>query len=293
MACSGILVLLASQPSVPLIALFAGRVRFGRHWARSTSPPGRPRSRAWSRAERLPAAIALGQLNFQLASVLGPAVAGFLIATIGLPGAYLVDVAVLRGLVPRRSSRSRRCRRSRGRAAGSRRHPRGPPVRAPASGDPRDLRDRPRRDDLRDADVAVPGPRARRLPRRSRRASACWRRRRPSGRCSARCCRAGCRASGGSGLAVIVAVAIWGVAITLFGLSEFSFAARARSSSRSPAPPTSCRRSSAPTIVQLAAPDQLRGRISVDPHPRRDERPADRRHRGGGRRVGHRRRRRR
>ena len=42
--------------------------------------------------ERLPAAIALNQLNFQSASVIGPAIGGVLIATVGLPGAYLVDV---------------------------------------------------------------------------------------------------------------------------------------------------------------------------------------------------------
>ncbi len=43
--------------------------------------------------ERLPAAIALNQLNFQTASVVGPAIGGILIATVGLGGAYLVDVA--------------------------------------------------------------------------------------------------------------------------------------------------------------------------------------------------------
>jgi MFS family permease len=42
--------------------------------------------------ERLPAAFALNQLNFQAASIIGPAVAGLLIATVGLVGAYVVDV---------------------------------------------------------------------------------------------------------------------------------------------------------------------------------------------------------
>jgi MFS family permease len=42
--------------------------------------------------ERLPAAIALNELNDQTASVVGPAVGGVLIATIGLSGAYAVDV---------------------------------------------------------------------------------------------------------------------------------------------------------------------------------------------------------
>ena len=41
--------------------------------------------------ERLAAAFALNQLNFQTASIVGPAVAGILIATVGLVGAYVVD----------------------------------------------------------------------------------------------------------------------------------------------------------------------------------------------------------
>jgi len=41
--------------------------------------------------ERLQAAIALNQLNFQVASVVGPAVGGLLIASVGLVGAYAVD----------------------------------------------------------------------------------------------------------------------------------------------------------------------------------------------------------
>ncbi len=42
--------------------------------------------------ERLPAAIALNQLNFQMASIVGPAAGGLLIATVGIAGAYAVDV---------------------------------------------------------------------------------------------------------------------------------------------------------------------------------------------------------
>ena len=42
--------------------------------------------------ERLPSAIALNQLNFQLASIVGPAIGGLLIATVGLAGAYTVDL---------------------------------------------------------------------------------------------------------------------------------------------------------------------------------------------------------
>ena len=43
--------------------------------------------------ERLTAAIALNQLNFQMASIVGPAAGGLLIATVGIAGAYAVDVA--------------------------------------------------------------------------------------------------------------------------------------------------------------------------------------------------------
>jgi predicted MFS family arabinose efflux permease len=42
--------------------------------------------------ERLASAIALNQLNFQLASIVGPAIGGILIATVGLAGAYAVDL---------------------------------------------------------------------------------------------------------------------------------------------------------------------------------------------------------
>jgi MFS family permease len=41
--------------------------------------------------ERLPAAIALNELNFQSASVIGPAIGGLLLATVGVRGAYAVD----------------------------------------------------------------------------------------------------------------------------------------------------------------------------------------------------------
>jgi MFS family permease len=41
--------------------------------------------------ERLPAALALNQLNFQAASIVGPAIGGILLATLGLSGAYFVD----------------------------------------------------------------------------------------------------------------------------------------------------------------------------------------------------------
>ena len=42
--------------------------------------------------KRLPSAIALNQLNFQLASIVGPAVGGVIIAVVGIGAAYVVDL---------------------------------------------------------------------------------------------------------------------------------------------------------------------------------------------------------
>ena len=90
-ACSLALVLLALQGSPPVAALFA--VAFVAAGLGAVDQP--TRSSAIPRLvppERLPAAIALNQLNFQMASIVGPAVGGILIATIGLAGAYAVDL---------------------------------------------------------------------------------------------------------------------------------------------------------------------------------------------------------
>jgi MFS family permease len=91
LACSATLALLAFSGNPPLIALFA--VAFVAAGIGAVDQPAR--SSAVPRLvppERLPAAIALNQLNFQVGSVVGPAVGGLLIATVGLPGAYLADV---------------------------------------------------------------------------------------------------------------------------------------------------------------------------------------------------------
>jgi MFS family permease len=90
-ACSAVLVLLALHGSPPVLAIYA--VAFAAWSFSAFDQPARassvPRLVAPS---RLPAAIALNQLNFQLQSVIGPAFGGLLIATVGLPGAYAVDV---------------------------------------------------------------------------------------------------------------------------------------------------------------------------------------------------------
>ncbi len=90
-ACSLALVVLALQGAPPLWAILV--VAFVAAGVGSIDQPARSASipRLVS-TERLPAAIALNQLNFQAASIVGPAIGGVLIATIGLAGAYAVDV---------------------------------------------------------------------------------------------------------------------------------------------------------------------------------------------------------
>ncbi len=90
-ACSLALVGLAVLPTTPLPLLFV--VAFIAAGLGSVDQPARSSSiPRLVPAERLPAAIALNQLNFQAASIVGPAVGGLLLATVGLAGAYAVDV---------------------------------------------------------------------------------------------------------------------------------------------------------------------------------------------------------
>lgn len=89
--CSLVFVLLALGGHPPLPALFA--VAFVAAGLGAVDQPTRASSIPRLVApERLPAAIALNQLNFQTASIVGPAVGGLLIATVGIAGAYAVDV---------------------------------------------------------------------------------------------------------------------------------------------------------------------------------------------------------
>ena len=90
-ACSLALVLLALTGAPSLIALFA--VAFVAAGLSAVDQPARSSSiPRLVPPERLPSAIALNQLNFQLASIVGPAIGGILIATVGLAGAYTVDL---------------------------------------------------------------------------------------------------------------------------------------------------------------------------------------------------------
>ena len=259
MACSATLAILAFQPSAPLPALFA--VAFASAAFGSMDQPARSSSipRLVPR-ERLPAAIALGQLNFQIASVVGPTIAGILIATVGLPAAYLADVAtfaasfvalfVIAPLPPLVDA-----------------------VRPGLSAIREGLRYAVRHKvilstyviDL-DAmifgmptslfpalalDVFHAGPQGLGLLAAAPSVGALL----------------GALLSGWVsrvrrvGLAVIVSVAIWGLAITLFGLTAFSFAlALVFLAIAGAADVVSAVFRS--TIVQLAVPDQLRGRVS-------------------------------
>ena len=90
-ACSLALVLLALTGDPPILALFV--VAFFAAGLSAVDQPARSSSiPRLVPAERLSSAIALNQLNFQMASIVGPAIGGILIATVGLAGAYAVDL---------------------------------------------------------------------------------------------------------------------------------------------------------------------------------------------------------
>ena len=259
MACSAILAVLALQPSVPLPALFA--VAFASAAFGSMDQPARSASvpRLVAR-ERLPAAIALGQLNFQIASVVGPTIGGILIATVGLAGAYVVDVAtfaasfialfVISPLPPlAEAARPGLTAIREGlRFAWERRVILATYVidlDAMIFGMPQSLFP------ALALDVFHAGPTGLGLLAAAPSVGALL----------------GALLSGWVsrvrrvGFAVVVAVAIWGIAITLFGLSTFSFVlALAFLAVAGGADVLSAVFRS--TIVQLAAPDQLRGRIA-------------------------------
>jgi len=259
MASSGVLAILALQPSVPLPLLFT--VAFIAAALGSVDQPAR--SSAIPRIvpkERLPAAIALGQLNFQIASVVGPTIAGVLIATVGLTGAYVADVASFTASLAAL-------------AAISPLPPLAGAIRPGLASIREGLRFAIQRRvilatyviDL-DAmvfgmptslfpalalDVFHAGPQGLGLLAAAPSVGALL----------------GALLSGWVssvrrvGLAVIIAVAFWGAAITLFGLSVFSFALALFFLAIAGAADvlSAVFRS---TIVQLAAPDQLRGRIA-------------------------------
>jgi MFS family permease len=81
---------LALLPATPVLAIYA--VAFVAAGLGAIDQPAR--SSAVPRLvprERLPAAIALGQLNFQAAGVVGPAIGGLVLATFGIAACYVFD----------------------------------------------------------------------------------------------------------------------------------------------------------------------------------------------------------
>ena len=87
---SAALLLIALSPAPSLVAIYA--IAFVASALSAVDQPARasavPRLVA---PRRLPAAIALNELNYQTASVVGPAIGGLLLATVGVAGAYAVD----------------------------------------------------------------------------------------------------------------------------------------------------------------------------------------------------------
>jgi len=97
-ATSGALVLLAVNPGAPVWAYYV--VAFVAAGVGSVDQPAR--SSAVPRLvplERLPGAIALNQLGFQVTSIAGPAFGGILLATIGVAAAFAFDVVTFVGAI--------------------------------------------------------------------------------------------------------------------------------------------------------------------------------------------------
>ena len=144
---------------------------------RSTASRARRSSRASCRLDRLRSALAFNYGTYQLAGIVGPAIGGLLIAVLGIGAGYLIDAGELsrdggRGDAaispqPPAGAGRARIRRSGGRSA------RGCVSSDRTSGAGRQLRDRPRRDDVRLAAVDVRRAVADRLPRGHQRARAC------------------------------------------------------------------------------------------------------------------------
>ena len=95
-AGTGMLFALALQPSPPLPALFA-LAFFLASLAAVDQPTRGSTIPRLVPPERLASAISLNQLNVQAASVIGPAIGGVLLGTVGVSGAYFVDMLTFGG----------------------------------------------------------------------------------------------------------------------------------------------------------------------------------------------------
>ena len=117
----------------------------------------------------MPSAVALNQVLWQTVAIVGSAVGGLLIAKVGFGAAYAIDLATYGALFlaaflmrPMPPDREPGKRHGVGGGEG------GVRVRATEPPDPVDVRDRPDRDDLRDAAGAVHVPRHLPVPSRTR-----------------------------------------------------------------------------------------------------------------------------
>ena len=106
--------------------------------------------------EQLLAAIAVEDVVFSLARVAGPALAGVLIAVIGLPGAFGIDLTTLRRLAVLDLAPSVDPRSGGRPPAKPALDRQGLPIRGAPESPARHLRGRHERDDLRDAQSGLP-----------------------------------------------------------------------------------------------------------------------------------------
>ena len=138
--------------------------------------------------ELLPSALALNQVVMNATALLGPAVAGVVIARFGLVAAYAVRRRCPTSRCSRSSGRSDRCRRRAParRDTGCAAVRRGFAYLRGSTGAAGRVRGRPGRDDLRHAAGAVPADRRRASSSGAPRSWACCSPRRPSEPCSAR-----------------------------------------------------------------------------------------------------------
>ncbi len=91
-ACSAALMLLALVPAAPIVGLYA--VAFVAAGIGAIDQPARSASvPRLVPMERLAPALAIQQLGFQATAVIGPALGGLVLATLGVPAAYGLDVA--------------------------------------------------------------------------------------------------------------------------------------------------------------------------------------------------------
>ena len=168
--------------------------------------------------DELPAAGALSSFRMTIGMVVGPAIGGVLIATIGLPLTYTVDVAtflvslaalrLMRAVPPPPGAEAPVAAADHG----------GRPLRAQPPRPAGHLRRRHRRHVLRHADGAVPGDRRQLRRRRGARAAVRGAQRRLAAR--DRLQRLDRRTCAATAAAICLAAAGWGAAIVAFGLTD-------------------------------------------------------------------------